>query len=86
MSFYNDSYVKGYHLGESCHTHPNDELLQRRNLQDSIEHAFCCHTHPNDELLQPRMDCDSRQKDSCHTHPNDELLQQPFLSDLEEIV
>ena len=59
----------------SCHTHPNDGLLQRARTQR--ERVGSCHTHPNDGLLQPSIVVLTR-RPCCHTHPNDGLLQQHF--------
>ena len=36
---------------KSCHTHPNDRLLQLF-LAWLLKCYLSCHTHPNDRLLQ----------------------------------
>ena len=60
----------------SCHTHPNDRLLQLLLRILCFRHQGCCHTHPNDRLLQRAMLVSSQLMEfRCHTHPNDRLLQ-----------
>ena len=36
----------------SCHTSPNERLLQRWQLSALSAHFWCCHTSPNERLLQ----------------------------------
>ena len=38
----------------SCHTHPNDRLLQLFGCIIIVYAFVSCHTHPNDRLLQLR--------------------------------
>ena len=36
---------------KSCHTYPNDKLLQPED-NTGANCMMCCHTYPNDKLLQ----------------------------------
>ena len=58
----------------SCHTYPNDKLLQLLEERCNL-YKQGCHTYPNDKLLQHRQAVDWRRQQSCHTYPNDKLLQ-----------
>ena len=41
----------------SCHTHPNDRLLQLLYIEDKTNpFKVSCHTHPNDRLLQLQIE------------------------------
>ena len=51
--FYNSEKVIEPGLHMSCHTHPNDRLLQQL-VRHSCRTLNSCHTHPNDRLLQLR--------------------------------
>ena len=51
ISFYNSSTLTGTAYGTSCHTYPNDKLLQH-SIDDADSIKTSCHTYPNDKLLQ----------------------------------
>ena len=59
----------------SCHTYPNDKLLQlkERRVENKDQ---SCHTYPNDKLLQHQDGNIKVNFGCCHTYPNDKLLQQ----------
>ena len=49
--FYNESTTYTYQVTKSCHTVPNERLLQRSTTVDSADFRDC-HTVPNERLLQ----------------------------------
>ena len=59
----------------SCHTSPNERILQRSFWQE-WNRTWSCHTSPNERILQPSNLSDAELKDwSCHTSPNERILQ-----------
>ena len=62
----------------SCHTYPNDKLLQPISGGMQTK-TGSCHTYPNDKLLQHYgEDLTTIKISGCHTYPNDKLLQLDF--------
>ncbi len=52
ISFYNMlAWVIAIPSNKSCHTYPNDKLLQPED-NTGANCMMCCHTYPNDKLLQ----------------------------------
>ena len=55
ISFYNVQQTSVEGTRRSCHTYPNDKLLQLEKLQGETV-LESCHTYPNDKLLQRFVD------------------------------
>ena len=51
ISFYNTAHLRYNFVATSCHTYPNDKLLQQTTTK-VVEKPTSCHTYPNDKLLQ----------------------------------
>ena len=75
ISFYNDAANTSFAVTASCHTYPNDKLLQLSRPSNRDASDISCHTYPNDKLLQLSGVQGSWDSSGCHTYPNDKLLQ-----------
>ena len=72
IGFYNSTVSTENQPTKSCHTYPNDRLLQPQEYMSLV--LNCCHTPPNERLLQQSQEL-YHVCGGCHTPPNERLLQ-----------
>ena len=61
---------------KSCHTSPNERILQPSTTTTTTKMKKGCHTSPNERILQLCWrNCNCKSYSCCHTSPNERILQ-----------